>query len=141
VTFSAAIERYVDPVDEARRVLDRLTRIDRLRQAHASPAVILREVQALLEEGEAWRDAERAGERDEHSPNGRRAAATGRPAGASRDLPDPSGAATDAGRSVADRADAEPIRKAADALARLDAALAHRAVDARGGEVVPKRQT
>jgi hypothetical protein len=120
-------------MDEARRVLDRLTRIDRLRRAHASPAVILREVRALLEEGEAWRDAERAGEQ-EHPRNGR-------PAGASRGLPDPNGAVTDASRSGADRVDAEPIRKAADALARLDAALAHRAVDARDGEVVQKRQT
>jgi len=41
-------------VEEARRVLDRLKRIEALRRAQASPAVILREVRSLLAEGEAW---------------------------------------------------------------------------------------
>ena len=42
-------------------MLDRLKRIEALRRAQASPAVILREVRSLLAEGEAWLAAERAG--------------------------------------------------------------------------------
>jgi hypothetical protein len=45
-------------VDEARRVLERLERIDRLRSAGGSRTVLLAEVRKLLQEGEAWLAAE-----------------------------------------------------------------------------------
>jgi hypothetical protein len=48
-------------MDEARRVLERLQRIDRLREAGGSRPVLLAEVRQLLEEGEAWLAAEREG--------------------------------------------------------------------------------
>jgi hypothetical protein len=41
-------------MEEARRVLDRLERIDRLRSAGGSRTLVLAEVRKLLEEGEAW---------------------------------------------------------------------------------------
>ncbi|MEI7760987.1 MAG: hypothetical protein WCJ67_09505 [Thermoleophilia bacterium] len=41
-------------MDEARRVLERLERIDALDRATASPADVLREVRGLLDEAEAW---------------------------------------------------------------------------------------
>ena len=119
-------------MDEARRVLDRLGRIDGLRRAHASPAVILREVRALLAEGEAWRDAEEAGAREQVVGNGQLAPTS--LAGA-----DTNGAATDTRGAPAHPPDGGPIRRAADALAQLDQALAGRAADARDGEVMPRR--
>jgi hypothetical protein len=92
-----------------------------------------RAVRALLEDGAAWRDAERRGEPEGDARNGRSAGARGA-------LLDPCGAAIEPERARGDAVDAEPIRKAADALARLDAALTGRAVDARDGEVAPKRR-
>ena len=47
-------------MDEARQVLERLERIDRLR-AGGRRGAILAEVRKLLEEGEAWLAAEPAG--------------------------------------------------------------------------------
>jgi hypothetical protein len=41
-------------VDEARQVLRRLDRIERLEREHASAAAVLAEVRALLLEAEAW---------------------------------------------------------------------------------------
>ena len=41
-------------MDEARRVLERLERIERLRDDGAPAAVLLGEVRALLSEGERW---------------------------------------------------------------------------------------
>jgi hypothetical protein len=41
-------------VDEARRVLERLDRIETLRQGSAAAADLLAEVRALLVESEAW---------------------------------------------------------------------------------------
>ena len=41
-------------MDEARRVIDRLDRIDRLRVDGAPAAVLLSEVRALLADGERW---------------------------------------------------------------------------------------
>jgi hypothetical protein len=119
-------------MDEARRVLDRLGRIDGLRRAQASPAVILREVRALLAEGEAWRDAEQAGARGEVVGNGHlaRAGLAG---------PDAHGTATDVRGAPAHPPDGEPMERAGDALAQLDEALAGRGADARDGEVMPKR--
>jgi hypothetical protein len=119
-------------MDEARRVLDRLERIDRLRRTQASPAVILREVRALLAEGEAWRDAEQAGARGKVVGNGHLARAG--LAGA-----DAHGRATDVGGAPADPPDGGPMGRAGEALAQLDGALAGRAADARDGEVRPKR--
>jgi hypothetical protein len=46
-------------MDEARRVLDRLERIERLRDDGAPAAVLLGEVRALLSEGERWLATER----------------------------------------------------------------------------------
>jgi hypothetical protein len=51
-------------MEEARRVIERLERIDRLRAGGESRAVLLAEVRQLLEEGEAWLEAE-AGQTDE----------------------------------------------------------------------------
>jgi hypothetical protein len=47
-------------VDEARRVLARLERIDALDRERALPEVLLRELWALLDEADAWVHAERA---------------------------------------------------------------------------------
>ncbi|MDQ3866349.1 MAG: hypothetical protein M3304_05925 [Actinomycetota bacterium] len=52
---------YADLVDEARRVLERLERIERLQAVGASRLVLLAEVRQLLEEGEAWIGAEAGG--------------------------------------------------------------------------------
>jgi hypothetical protein len=46
-------------VDEARRVLERLERIERLRDGGAPGSVLLGEVRALLSEGERWLASER----------------------------------------------------------------------------------
>jgi hypothetical protein len=48
-------------MDEARRVLERLERIDRLRERGGARPVMLGEVRKLLEEGEAWIAAESGG--------------------------------------------------------------------------------
>jgi hypothetical protein len=47
-------------MDEARRVIDRLERIDRLRGDGAPAEVLLSEVRALLADGEKWLASERA---------------------------------------------------------------------------------
>jgi hypothetical protein len=49
-------------MDEARRVIDRLARIDELKRADAPASVLLAEVRSLLAEGERWLEAERAGD-------------------------------------------------------------------------------
>ena len=41
-------------MDEARAVLERLDRIERLDRGRADPGVVLGEVRALLAEAEAW---------------------------------------------------------------------------------------
>jgi hypothetical protein len=46
-------------MDEARRVLERLERIERLREDGAPAGVLLGEVRALLSEGERWLATER----------------------------------------------------------------------------------
>jgi hypothetical protein len=46
-------------VDEARRVLTRLERIEELRRADAPAAILLAQVKRLLAEGERWLAAER----------------------------------------------------------------------------------
>jgi hypothetical protein len=56
-----AAPRYGRCMDEARKVIERLERIDRLRSAGGSRAVLLAEVRALLDEGEAWIAAEPGG--------------------------------------------------------------------------------
>jgi hypothetical protein len=48
-------------MDEARAVLARLERIDRLDRAVAPPGLVLGEVRALLVEAEAWVRAEPSG--------------------------------------------------------------------------------
>jgi hypothetical protein len=45
-------------MDEARRVLARLERIEALQRGHALPADLLEELRALLHEAEAWTRAE-----------------------------------------------------------------------------------
>jgi hypothetical protein len=117
-------------MDEARRVLDRLSRIDELRAVRANPAVVLREVRALLAEGEAWLAAERAagvGERAEHGPAAENEATplAGEQVGGAG----PTGAAFDGAQPA--------VAGAADALARLDTALTSRPVHARSEEVMP----
>jgi hypothetical protein len=60
VTLPFESRRYARLVDEARRVIERLDRIDRLRDDGATPRVLLEEVRWLLSEGEEWLAAERA---------------------------------------------------------------------------------
>lgn len=48
-------------MDEARRVIDRLGRIDALRSAGAGPGELLVELRELVREGQAWAGAEGAG--------------------------------------------------------------------------------
>jgi hypothetical protein len=50
-------------VDEARRVIQRLERIETLQSARAPAADLLAEVKQLLREGEAWLAAEHDGAR------------------------------------------------------------------------------
>jgi hypothetical protein len=50
-------------MDEARRVLDRLERIEALRGQGAAPRELLTELRALVREGEQWAAAERTGTR------------------------------------------------------------------------------
>jgi hypothetical protein len=45
-------------MDEARRVMERLDRIEGLQRAQAPAGVLLAELRALLREGEAWVAAE-----------------------------------------------------------------------------------
>jgi hypothetical protein len=45
-------------MDEARRVIERLERIEALQQAEAPAAALLAEVRQLLSDGEAWLAAE-----------------------------------------------------------------------------------
>jgi hypothetical protein len=45
-------------MEEARRVLARLERIEALQREHALPADLLRELRALLQEAEEWARAE-----------------------------------------------------------------------------------
>jgi hypothetical protein len=48
-------------MDEARRVLERLERIERLRAGGGSRLVLLAELRKLVEEGEAWLAVEGGG--------------------------------------------------------------------------------
>jgi len=64
-------------VDEARRVIRRLERIETLQGAHAPAADLLSEVRHLLREGEAWLAAEH-----EHGGSGDGEAGTGHTAAA-----------------------------------------------------------
>lgn len=45
-------------MEEARGVLERLGRIETMRRANAGPAELLRELRCLLQEAEAWAEAE-----------------------------------------------------------------------------------
>jgi hypothetical protein len=60
-------------MDEARRVLARLERIEALQRERALPADLLAEVRALLDDAEAWVRAER-----EAPDSARQAVARGR---------------------------------------------------------------
>lgn len=51
-------------MEEARRVLERLGRIDELRASGAPPGSIVPELRALVREGEAWIAAEGRGTAD-----------------------------------------------------------------------------
>ena len=53
----------MEPVDQARAVIDRLERIEALREGDAPAGVLLGEVRALLAEAEAWAEADRPGKR------------------------------------------------------------------------------
>jgi hypothetical protein len=46
-------------VDEARAVIDRLDRIERLERSHAPPAVLLAELRGLVRVAETWARVER----------------------------------------------------------------------------------
>jgi hypothetical protein len=54
-------------MEEARRVLDRLDRIEDLQRGVAPPRVLLEEVRALLGEAEEWVRSESGGARAEHA--------------------------------------------------------------------------
>ena len=72
-------------MDEARAVLERLTRIELLDREGASPPHLLAEVRALLTEAEAWVRAERRGTEDAEDALERcRRALERRPVAASR---------------------------------------------------------
>jgi hypothetical protein len=45
-------------MDEARKVIERLDRIEALRRGEAPPAILLAELRGLLHDGEAWLAAE-----------------------------------------------------------------------------------
>ena len=47
-------------MDEARRVLERLERIDTMRTGQAAPGALLEELRGLLRDGQAWLAAEPA---------------------------------------------------------------------------------
>ncbi len=49
-------------MEEARKVLERLGRIEALEQERAHPAAMLAELRALVSEAEAWVRVERAGD-------------------------------------------------------------------------------
>jgi hypothetical protein len=53
----------VEPVEEARALIDRLERIEALRREDAPAGLLLGEVRALLTEAEAWAAADPPGER------------------------------------------------------------------------------
>lgn len=53
----------VEPVEQARAVLERLERIEALTRDEAPAGVLLDEVRALLTEAEAWAEADRPGGR------------------------------------------------------------------------------
>jgi hypothetical protein len=59
-------------VDEARRVIRRLERIEALKSSHAPAEELLGEVRQLLSEGEAWLAAERGGARRKDGNGGGR---------------------------------------------------------------------
>jgi hypothetical protein len=61
VAHPSQVAAYRGSMDEARRVLERLERIEALREAEAEPSRLLGELRALLVEGEAWLAAERSG--------------------------------------------------------------------------------
>ena len=50
-------------MEEARKVLDRLARIEALEEERAHPSVVLAELRALVSEAEAWARVERADDR------------------------------------------------------------------------------
>ena len=52
-------------MEEARRVLARLERIESLDRANADPAELLEELRGLLEDAEAWVRVEGGGDADE----------------------------------------------------------------------------
>jgi hypothetical protein len=52
-------------MEEARRVIERLDRIDALNRATASPAELLAELRGLLHDAEAWVRVEGCDEADE----------------------------------------------------------------------------
>ena len=52
-------------MEEARRVIERLDRIDALNRATASPAELLAELRGLLQDAEAWVRVEGGDEADE----------------------------------------------------------------------------
>ena len=58
---------YRGRMEEARRVLDRLDRIEDLRRGAVPPRVLLEEVHALLAEAEEWVRCDPAGARTEHA--------------------------------------------------------------------------
>lgn len=45
-------------MDEARAVIDRLARIEKLDRGHAPPAVLLEELRGLVRDAEVWARAE-----------------------------------------------------------------------------------
>ena len=57
-------------MDEARKVIRRLERIEALQSTHAPAEELLGEVRQLLSEGEAWLAAERDGARREDGNGG-----------------------------------------------------------------------
>jgi hypothetical protein len=62
VTHTRVLAPYLGGMDEARQILERLERIDALRNQGAPAADVLAEVRSLLAEGERWLAAEKPAE-------------------------------------------------------------------------------
>jgi hypothetical protein len=128
-------------MDEARRVIARLERIDALRAARAAPSDLVAELRELVRDGQAWLAAERAGEAAEQDRRLEPVPGAAKPSGqvpvAAQSLGQVPAAAESSGQVPAAEsprpvpaaaevpADGNGTLRAASALEALERALAH----------------